>query len=138
MSQLALPLQLQDHAVFESFWSAGNDALVAYLIELSGNDTGPGCWIWGASATGKTHLLQAICDRSGDRSVYLPLGLAIEVGPEALDGLENRQFICLDDIDTVAGEPDAAMALTALGVVYLGVIPAPALDLSRTSFLSLR
>ncbi|MCH7912295.1 MAG: NADH-quinone oxidoreductase subunit N [Deltaproteobacteria bacterium] len=32
----------------------------------------------------------------------------------------------------------AAIAITALGVVYLGVIPAPALDLSRTSFLSLR
>ena len=46
MSQLALPLQLQDHAVFESFWSAGNDALVAYLIELSGTGNSPGCWIW--------------------------------------------------------------------------------------------
>jgi DnaA family protein len=103
LSQLVLPLQLQDHAVFESFWSAGNDELVAYLIELSGNGTGPGCWIWGASATGKTHLLQAICDRSGDRSVYLPFDIAIEAGPEALEGLENRQFICLDDIDIITG-----------------------------------
>ena len=103
MSQLALPLQLQDHAVFESFWSAGNDELVSYLIELSDKANGPGCWIWGASATGKTHLLQAICDRSGDRSVYLPFDIAIEAGPGALDGLENRQFICLDDIDTITG-----------------------------------
>jgi len=103
LSQLVLPLQLQDHAVFENFWSAGNDELVTYLIELSGNSAGPGCWIWGASATGKTHLLQAICDRSGDRSVYLPFDIAIEAGPEALEGLENRQFICLDDIDLITG-----------------------------------
>ena len=114
MSQLALPLQLQDHAVFESFWPAGNDALIAYLIELCAKGSSPGCWIWGAAATGKTHLLQAVCERSGDRSVYLPLALFVEAGPEALHGLENRQFICLDDIDTVAGDPEWERALFEL------------------------
>jgi DnaA family protein len=104
LSQLVLPLQLQDHAVFESFWPPGNDTLVAYLIGLSGTGNGPGCWIWGAPATGKTHLLQAVCDRAGDRSVYLPLGLFSDAGPEVLDDLQTRKFICLDDIDTVAGE----------------------------------
>jgi DnaA family protein len=114
LSQLALPLQLQDHAVFESFWPAGNDALIAYLIELCAKGSSPGCWIWGAAATGKTHLLQAVCERSGDRSVYLPLALFVEGGPEALHGLENRQFICLDDIDTVAGDPEWERALFEL------------------------
>ncbi len=114
MSQLALPLQLQDHAVFESFWPAGNDALVAYLIQLSDTGNGPGCWIWGAPATGKTHLLQAVCDRTGDRSAYLPLGRFVEAGPEVLDGLETRQFICLDDIDTIAGEPEWERSLFEL------------------------
>jgi len=114
LSQLALPLQLQDHAVFESFWPAGNDALIAYLIELCAKGSSPGCWIWGAAATGKTHLLQAVCERSGDRSVYLPLALFVDAGPEALHGLENRQFICLDDIDTVAGNPEWERALFEL------------------------
>ena len=114
MSQLALPLQLQDHAVFESFWPAGNDAPLAYLIDLCAKGSSPGCWIWGAAATGKTHLLQAVCERSGDRSVYIPLGLFIDAGPEALHGLENRQFICLDDIDTVAGDADWEQALFEL------------------------
>ena len=114
MSQLALPLQLQDHAVFESFWPAGNDALIAYLTELCAKGSSPGCWIWGTAATGKTHLLQAVCERSGDRSVYLPLALFVDAGPEALHGLENRQFICLDDIDTVAGNPEWERALFEL------------------------
>ena len=35
MSQMALPLQLQDHAVFESFWPAGNEAPVAFLTGLA-------------------------------------------------------------------------------------------------------
>ena len=114
MSQLALPLQLQDHAVFESFWPAGNDPLVAYLTELCGKGASPGCWIWGAPATGKTHLLQAVCDRCGERSVYLPLALLVEVGPEVLDGLENRQYICLDDIDAVSGIPEWERSLFEL------------------------
>lgn len=105
MSQLALPLQLADHAVFESFWSAGNDELVSYLIELCNGGVSPGCWIWGPSAAGKSHLLQAACERSGDRSVYLPLGILGDAGPDVLAGLERRQFICLDDIDAVAGLP---------------------------------
>ncbi len=114
MSQLALPLQLQDHAVFESFWSAGNDALVAYLTELCANGASPGCWIWGAAATGKTHLLQAICDRTDDRSIYLPLVVLLEAGTEVLDDLENREFICLDDIDTIAGNPEWERSLFEL------------------------
>lgn len=105
MSQLVLPLQLQDHAVFDSFWPAGNEALVAFLTDLCGKGLSPGCWIWGRPATGKTHLLQAVCERGGDRSVYLPLRRFAEAGPEVLGGLENRQFICLDDIDTIAGNP---------------------------------
>jgi DnaA family protein len=110
LSQLALPLKLQDHAVFESFWPAGNDALVAYLGELPRSAVGPGCWIWGAAATGKTHLLQAVCERSGDRAVYLPLALLADAGPGILDGLSSRQFVCLDDLHLVAG--DAAWELS--------------------------
>lgn len=114
MSQLALPLQLQDHAVFESFWSAGNDALLAWLIDLCRSGEGPGCWIWGAAATGKTHLLQAVCARTGDSSVYLPLASLAAAGPEALHDLENRTFICLDDIDVVAGAPEWERSLFEL------------------------
>jgi DnaA family protein len=114
LSQLALPLQLQDHAVFESFWPAGNDTLVAYLTELSDTGNSAGCWIWGAAASGKSHLLQAVSDRTGDRSVYLPLPRLQETGPEVLADLENRQFICLDDIDTVAGNTEWEHALFGL------------------------
>lgn len=104
MSQLALPLKLQDHAVFESFWPAGNDELVAFLADIAATGNGPGGWIWGAPAIGKTHLLQALCARSGDRAVYLPLRTLADAGPEILEGLASRHFICLDDVDRVAGD----------------------------------
>jgi len=114
LSQLALPLQLQDHAVFESYWPAGNEALLAYLTALCDTGNSPGCWVWGASASGKSHLLQAVSDRSGDRCIYLPLGLLLEAGPDVLADLESRQFICLDDVDTIAGNAEWEHALFAL------------------------
>ncbi len=111
MNQLALPLQLADHAVFPSFLAGDNDTLVATLVELSGGNTGQGCWLWGSAATGKTHLLQAVCDAAGDRSVYLPLELLGAAGPGILEGLESRELVCIDDIDRVVGDDDWERAL---------------------------
>lgn len=103
-AQLALPIQLQDHAVFESFWASGNAALVGYLMQVADTRTGPGCWLWGSEATGKTHLLQAVCDRLGEDSVYVPLEQFASAAPFILDGLARRRCICLDDIDAVAAD----------------------------------
>ena len=114
MSQLALPLQLADHAVFASFLDTGNETLVATLSALADGEPGQGCWIWGASATGKTHLLQAVCERAGDRSVYLPLAMLAGAGPAILDGLSNRELVCVDDVDRVAGESDWELELFKL------------------------
>ncbi len=102
MSQLALPLRLADHAVFESFLSTGNETLVAVLGELA-EGVGEGCWLWGPSASGKSHLLQAVCSAAGDTAVYVPLSALAEAGPALLDGLASRDLICIDDVERVAG-----------------------------------
>jgi len=114
VTQLALPLRLADHAVFASYLSIGNEALVATLIELAEGTGGQGCWLWGSAAVGKTHLLQAVCDRAGDRSVYVPLKMLGEAGPGLLEGLESRDIICLDDIESIAGDAAWEEALFAL------------------------
>tara|TARA_R110002096_G_scaffold65006_4_gene158292 strand:- start:18334 stop:19035 length:702 start_codon:yes stop_codon:yes gene_type:complete len=118
MSQLALPLQLADHAVFASFLASGNEALVATLrniAELPVNERkGEGCWIWGAAASGKTHLIQAMCEAAGDRSAYVPMTMVAAAGPQILDGLASREIVCIDDIDEVAGKRDWESALFEL------------------------
>lgn len=113
MTQMALPLRLADYAVFDSFLDKGNEALVATLKEVAASG-GQGIWLWGAPATGKTHLLQATCDKSGDRSVYVPLRVLADTAPDILDGLASRELICIDDIDTVAGIPEWEQALFSL------------------------
>ena len=111
MSQLALPLQLADHAVFASYLESGNEALVATLSGIASGESGHGCWLWGAPATGKTHLLQAACDAAGDSAVYVPLSMFAEAGPEILEGLATRELVCIDDLDQVVGIPEWEAAL---------------------------
>ena len=103
MSQLALPLRLADYAIFETFLAAGNEPVVDYLRSLTGAAPGQGAWIWGAPATGKSHLLQATCERFGDRAAFLPLAELAAAGPAMLEGLDSRQLVCIDDVDRVAG-----------------------------------
>jgi DnaA-homolog protein len=112
--QLALPLRLADHAVFESYWAPPDDTLVAFLERLAAEPADGGCWIWGPAAAGKTHLLQAVCDRLGDEAMYLPLELLAGSGPALLEGLASRRCLCLDDLDVVAGQPAWEEALFAL------------------------
>jgi DnaA family protein len=114
MSQLALPLRLADHAVFASFLATGNETLVATLTNLTDGDSGGGCWLWGAPATGKTHLLQAVCEQAGDQSVYVPLLMFKETEPGLLEGLASRALVCIDDIDVVAGNPAWELGLFTL------------------------
>jgi DnaA family protein len=111
MSQLALPLRLADHAVFASFFPSGNEMLVATLADISQGKPGKGCWLWGSRATGKTHLLQAVCDRAGDGSIYVPLSMLADAGPGILDGLASREVVCIDDVDQVAGNNDWEIAM---------------------------
>jgi len=111
MTQLVLPLRLADHAVFASFLDHGNETLVSTLAGLASGGAGQGAWLWGSPATGKTHLLQAVCDQAGDRSVYLPLGMLAAAGPGILEGLASRGLICIDDLDCVAGEDEWEVAL---------------------------
>ena len=114
MSQLALPLRLADHAVFASYLASGNETLLAILRSLATGGDGAGCWLWGAAATGKTHLLQAVCEEAGDQSAYIPLSMFAGAAPEILEGLANRAVICIDDIHLVAGKAEWEHALFVL------------------------
>ena len=58
-----------------------------------------------ARASGKTHLLQAVCERAGDQAAYLPLVTTSSPSHQrCYQEWRNRAFVCLDDVDSVAGE----------------------------------
>lgn len=113
MSQLVLPIRLDDHAVFESFHAAGNETLVSHLKDVSAG-TGAGAWVFGPPASGKTHLLQAACAAAGNNSVYLSRDVLEAAAPPLLDGLAARGLVAIDDLEQIIGQPDWETALFAL------------------------
>jgi len=112
--QLALPLRLDDDARFSTFFAAGNEAVVAHLERIAGQQDGHGAWLSGAPASGKSHLLQAVSAQAGDRAAYVPLCDPDAFGPAILEGLERRCVVCIDDIDGVLGQKPWEDALFVL------------------------
>jgi len=80
------------------------DALHAWL-------DGRGPWyvlLAGRSGSGKTHLVQGAVraiGRAHRRTMYLPLEQVREFGVAILEELEAIDFLAIDDIDTIAGDP---------------------------------
>ena len=112
--QLPLPLGFNPEQGFGQFWPGPNRELIEHLRRISAEPGEALSFLWGASGGGKTHLLNACCSRAaehGRSTAYLPLTLLLEHGPEVLEGLEGYQLISLDDVERVAGHPDAELAL---------------------------
>jgi DnaA family protein len=99
--QLPLQIKLSDTATFDNFFAAGNQELVALLQQGSE----PCVYFWSAFPAGKTHLLQALCREHANQSIYLPLGEFEQLSPSMLEGLEQFNVICLDDVQCIAGNP---------------------------------
>ena len=105
--QLPLSVQLRESASFETFYAGPNLVAVEALRELNG-----AILIFGAAASGRTHLLQAVARER--RCPYLPLRDLRDAGPEVLQGLELARPLCLDDLDSVSEDHEWAMALLRL------------------------
>lgn len=116
--QLPLGIRLRPASTFDSFVAGANTEAVNYLATLQGAGS---AYVWGAAGTGKTHLLQAVCQRAaseGARACYLPLAddSADDGGivPAMLEGLEVLPVVCVDDLQAVIGDEDWERALFAL------------------------
>ncbi len=97
---MALGIRLRVGAVFETFSPGPNSELLA---AVRSPNTQP-LWIWGARASGKTHLLQAAAVAIKQNSAYFPLDRRVSLPPEALKGFAGLQVLCVDDVDAVAGD----------------------------------
>ena len=108
--QLPLSLQLRANATFGNFIATGNEALVHSLRDRGEQYV----YLWGPRASGKSHLLQALCHachQDGISAAYIPLRHDDISSPEVLSGLESLDVICLDDVHTIAGNKQWETAL---------------------------
>ncbi len=109
-AQLALGIRLHDGARFENFLPGANAAAVHEVAE----GMEPFVYLWGADASGRSHLLQAACHAAAGEqrpAAYLPLAGPDPLVPEVLEGLEGMALVALDDLHAVAGERSWELAL---------------------------
>ena len=112
--QLPLAVQLRDDATFDNFFIADNGLLLEQLKkQCKGGE--PYLYIYGSQGCGRSHLLQAAChlaELEQLSALYLPLNELVEFPPAALfESIENLDLICLDELDTVLGQPHWEEAL---------------------------
>ena len=112
--QLPLGLALRESARFDSYF-AGLNAEAVQQLQLAATGQGENLvYIAGARGVGKTHLLQAAChsaSQCGRSSAYLPLQEMPDLAPVVLEGLEQLDLVCLDDVSATAGHADWETAL---------------------------
>lgn len=116
-AQLPLGVQLSDAASFESYHAGPNAELVAALRALARGAGPPLLFLFGPVGSGKSHLLQALTrEAAHDRAcAYLPLArFGAADAAEALEGFEQADLVCVDDVDALAAAPAGALALLRL------------------------
>jgi DnaA family protein len=106
LTQLALDIGLRDDATFNSYCKVNNEMAYACVVSMAQGQGEQFTYLWGKAGVGKTHLLQAACHLASDNelpSVYLPLdSVAVTVDIDKLQGLENINLICLDNVQAIA------------------------------------
>lgn len=117
-AQYTLDIALRKFATFETFVNPEDNELLSVLQELTRPTQEPRQYfLWGAAQTGKSHLLQAICNRlaaTDQKAVYLPLKELVNSDSNVLRDLHQLDVICIDDIDQVVGNKDWDQALFQL------------------------
>ncbi len=115
--QLPLGVQLRDDTTFANFYNGRNETLVNLLNmerQVPGMESEQFIFLYGARGVGCSHLLQAAChqiDSQNGRSIYLPMRELVHYPPAMLEGMEQLQLVCVDNIGLVAGIPEWEEAL---------------------------
>ena len=102
--QLTFPWNKYNKSSFDSFYAS---KLNKHLLSLLQNNTfKDDLLIFGTKDSGKTYLLQALCNHfinQGKSSFYLPMKQAKELSVDILESLENMELVCIDGIESIVG-----------------------------------
>jgi DnaA family protein len=112
LPQLPLGLVFVELYSFEQYYSGANLEAVTALKRCAQGEGETFIYLWGEEGTGKSHLLQA-CSREahvcGQRTLYLPLKELKRYLPALLEGLEQLDLVCVDDISAIAASSDSEL-----------------------------
>ena len=110
--QLTFPWSKENKSSFDSFYTTKLNKQLLFLLKEEA--TKDDLLIYGAKDSGKTYLLQAICNQfnnQGKSSFFLPMRQAIELSIDILDSLENIELVCVDGLESLVGNKAWEIAL---------------------------
>lgn len=108
LAQLPLRVDLKDEATFENFYPSKNEEIITQLKIAASGQAKHLIYIYGNRGQGCSHLLQACCHYAYTkqlRSVYFPLANLQSMSPQILEGIEELDLVCIDDLHVVAQQP---------------------------------
>ena len=111
--QLSLEVRLRDDATLDNFLALPKVQPLVGALQSQLDPSGESViYLYGPAGTGKSHLLQASCHEPGAETIYLPLSdLRQYAARDVLQGVENLDRICIDDIHVVLGDAKWEQAL---------------------------
>lgn len=112
--QLPLPIHQIDDYTLENFYGDNNLLLLDSLHKNSQQIQQQFFYIWGMAGCGKSHLLRALSNQYLNEqraAIYVPLNKSRYFSPAVLENLEQQSLVCLDDLDSVMGDPEWEIAL---------------------------
>ncbi len=104
MKQIPLPLRLATNTTFGNYVAGNNATTIHFLAQLVQGNEELQTLLWCKHQYGKSHLLQAACHAAvaaGKNPAYIPLKSFYEFEPELLQGLDQLDLVCIDDIHLV-------------------------------------
>ncbi len=108
--QCSLDVTLRPYTTFETFIHPDKNELLPGLKNLAKSTTEPRQYfLWGTAQTGKSHLLQAVCNQlayTDRKAVYLPIEELAIADSHVLNNLHQLDVVCLDNIDHVLGDEE--------------------------------
>mgnify|MGYP000002799762 FL=1 len=114
-TQLIFPFQINQKASFENFFcSPDNAELITRLNDLVVNKNADELIINGAAGSGKSFLMQAICNElssSGKQFAFIPMSKAINMGVEIFQNLASLDAVCIDDLELILSKGEWEIAL---------------------------
>jgi DnaA family protein len=119
-TQLLLPVEPHENQTFKQFLEGSDSRAKAMLVSFLEQDADTYLFVTGGEGLGKSHLLQAsyqLAMKLGKSALYLSCQDYMTLGgrdvftPSMLEGLEDYDLVCIDDVSLMFQMPDMEEAL---------------------------
>ena len=98
--QLIFPFDSDQYPKINNFfYSSNNEVLINIIKDSIRADNNENFFIYGERDSGKSFLLQAICNEystNGRKSIYIPMAKAIKMQATMLENLNELDAVCID------------------------------------------